>query len=94
MKALEIVYAAIDVVNEQIIDGEKIAKSPDTILLGDDGKIDSLTLVNLVVAVEDHLASKEGVMITLVDEETFSSGEHLLRTVGSLATLIERKMKS
>lgn len=94
MKALEIVYAAIDVVNEQIVDGPKIPKSPDTILLGDDGVIDSLTLVNLVVAVEDHLASKENVSVTLVDEETFSSEDQPLRSVGSLAQLVERKMKS
>lgn len=94
MKALDIVYAAVDVVNEQIVDGPKIPKSPDTILLGDDGVIDSLTLVNLVVAIEDHLASKQGVSVTLVDEETFSSEDQPLRSIQSLAQLVERKMQS
>lgn len=94
MNALEIVYAAIDLVNEQIVDGSKISKSPETILLGDDGVIDSLTLVNLVVAIEDHLASKQGLTVTLVDEDTFSAEDQPLRSVGSLAQLVERKMKS
>lgn len=94
MNALEIVYAAIDVVNEQIVDAPKIPKSPETILLGDEGVIDSLTLVNLVVAIEDYLASKRGLNVTLVDEETFSAEDQPLRSVGSLAQLVGRKMQS
>lgn len=94
MNAQDYLFMAIDTVNEQITDGPKIDKSPETILFGDDSTIDSLTFVNLVVSIEDLAATKGGVSFTLVDEESFSAADAPFRTVASLTTLIEKKLNS
>jgi acyl carrier protein len=93
MSMLSYVYEAIDIVNEQIQDGTKIEKSPDTVLFGDDSALDSLTFVNLVVAIEDLVVAKTGISFTLVDEETFSAADAPFRTVSSLADLLEKKTR-
>ena len=92
MPSLDLVYEAIDLVNEQILTGPKIGKTTDTVLLGEDGAIDSLSLVNLVVAVEELVADRLGKSITLVDEETFTDESRPLATVGSLASLVDQKL--
>lgn len=93
MNTISYVYEAIDIVNEQIQDGPRIEKSPDTVLFGDDSALDSLTFVNLVVAIEDLVTNKSGISFTLVDEDTFSAADAPFRTVSSLAELIEKKLR-
>jgi acyl carrier protein len=92
MTALNLVYDAIDIVNEQIVSGTKIGKTENTVLLGEEGTIDSLSLVNLVVAVEEIVLDRLGKAITLVDEETFTDESRPLATVGSLASLVDKKL--
>ncbi|WP_426026888.1 hypothetical protein [Brevundimonas sp. TWP2-3-4b2] len=92
MNFLSLVFDAIDIVNEQIVTGSKIGKTADTVLLGEEGTIDSLSLVNLVVAVEELVADRTGKAITLVDEETFTDESRPLATVGSLASLVDKKL--
>ena len=92
MNSLDLIYEAIDVVNEQILVGPKIGKTADTVLLGEEGTVDSLSLVNLVVAVEELVADRLGQTITLVDEETFTDESRPLATVGSLASLVDKKL--
>jgi acyl carrier protein len=52
MHALQLIYKAVDEVNTQNPDAPQIVKSPDTTLLDSKNGIDSLMLVNLVVAIE------------------------------------------
>ena len=92
MNSLDLIYEAIDVVNEQILVGPKIGKTADTVLLGEEGTVDSMSLVNLVVAVEELVADRLGQTITLVDEETFTDESRPLATVGSLASLVDKKL--
>lgn len=93
MNVIDVIYESIDIVNEQIIDGPKIEKSKETILLGDASLVDSLSLVNLVVAIEDAVSRYVGKPVSLVDEELLSSTDQPLRSVGSLAVFIENKIK-
>lgn len=87
---LALVYAGIDEVNGQLKDRPEIEKKPDTRLLGGDRGLDSLTFVNLVVAIEDQVREKRGVSVLLVDEDNIASEEHPFRTVSSLAVYLER----
>ncbi len=87
---LRLVYTAIDEVNQQAADGASISKTPDTRLLGGDKGLDSLTFVNLVVAVEEQIQNNLGKSVVLVDEESMALQEHPFRTLGSLATYIEK----
>ena len=78
---LGLVYSAIDEVNAQSADGTAIAKTPETRLLGGDRGLDSLTFVNLVVALEEQIQSGLGQAIVLVDEDSMGLQEHPFRTV-------------
>lgn len=96
MTATDLVFAAIDSVNQQVEDGgggmQPVPKSRDVVLMGDGSALDSLTLVNLIVAVEDQIAEKTGKMVTLVDEDIFSAENYPLNTVGSLIELVNSKL--
>ena len=94
MEYASVIFDAIDIVNEQIIDGPKIAKSLDTELLSESSNVDSLSLVNLLVAIEDGLARQLGRPVSLVDENLISSSDQPLRTVGSLASYIKTRIES
>ena len=90
--AVEIVQAAIAEVNEQNDEGPAIGAAPETVLLGPDGVADSLTLVNIVVAVEQELESRTGAYVTLIEDDTVLADDGPLRTVGSLAEFVAGKI--
>lgn len=88
--ALVLVYAAIDEINGQSGDGTVIEKKPETLLLGSDKGVDSLTFVNLVVAIEEQIEQKRGVSIVLIDGDSMALQEHPFRTIGTLADYVEK----
>jgi acyl carrier protein len=87
---LELVYKAIDEVNAHTTDGALIEKGPDVPLLGSDKGVDSLTFVNLVVAIEEQIHKTLKKSVVLVDEDSMMLQEHPFRTVGTLATYVEK----
>ena len=87
---LGLVYSAIDEVNAQSAAEVVIAKTPDTRLLGGDRGLDSLTFVNLVVALEEQIQNGLGQSVVLVDENSMALQEHPFRTVGTLADYVEK----
>ena len=91
---LAIIYAAIDELNGQSIDGSKIQKSVETQLLAKGSGLDSLAFVNLIVAVEGQLETSLGLSVVLVDEDSMSLQENPFRTVGSLASYVEAVVAS
>jgi len=90
---LEIVYAALDEADAQSLEGVPVKKSPDAPLLGSDQGVDSLTIVNLVVAIEELIQNKFGKTVVLVDEDSMALQEHPFRTVGTLAAYVEKVIK-
>lgn len=85
----EIIYAAIDEVNEESEDGVVIAKNPLTALLGSDSSVDSLTLVRLLVTVERLIDEKAGKSIVIVDESSFEADHSPFATVQSLTLHVD-----
>lgn len=92
MNGLEIIYKAVDDINENQGEQFKIVKSPDTVLLGDGSSVDSLQLVNLVSTIELIVQDDFGKSIALVDEAVFSAPEQPLSTLGSLAAYVDKLM--
>jgi acyl carrier protein len=82
------VYSAIDEVNAQSAGEALIAKTPDARLLGGERGLDSLTFVNLVVAIEEQIQNELGKSVVLVDEDSMALQEHPFRTVGTLADYV------
>jgi acyl carrier protein len=87
---LRLIYAAIDEVNAQALDGRVVEKHRETALLGGDQGIDSLTFVNLIVALEEQIQQSLRKSVVLVDENSMSLQDQPFRTVGTLADYVER----
>lgn len=84
--AISVVHNAIDDIND--LRETPITKDEASILFGNNGQLDSLELVNLVVALEEQLADKGFDGISLVDEKAMSQHRSPFRTVDSLSDYI------
>src|SRR5262249_58030703 len=91
-RVLEAVYRAIDEVNLQLPADRRLKKSSETALFGRAGSLDSLGLVNLIVAVEQAVEDELGASVTLADEKAMSQNASPFRTVGSLAAYVQRQL--
>ena len=80
---------SIEEFNRQLENEDQLEKSTDTVLFGENGKLDSLGLINLVVAVEQNIEDEFDVTITLADERAMSQETSPFRTVGTLTDYIE-----
>ena len=84
------VYAAADDIGARSAGGAPLEKSPDAPLLSGNEGVDSLTLVNLVVAIEERLFSTTGKTVVLVDEDSLAHEKNPFRTLGTLSDYVER----
>jgi acyl carrier protein len=74
--------------NKQLAVGNRLATSPDTILIGDGGSLDSLGLITLFVSIEQELASKHGLSCPLLDTVTSDENTDSMDTIAKLAQWI------
>jgi acyl carrier protein len=89
----QVLFAAIGEINEQLPPGQTIAAEKSTMLFGKDGVLDSLTLVNLIVAAEQKVQETLGISITLADERAMSQKNSPFKSVESLAQYIVMLVK-
>src|SRR4029079_11772753 len=57
---LEQIYAALDAVNSQLPPSRRLSRTPETVIVGPGGALDSLGLVNFVLAVEEKMGDAIG----------------------------------
>jgi acyl carrier protein len=88
---IDIIYLAIDDYN-QINLNNMITKTPNTLLYGQEGKLDSLGLVNLILAVEEKLLDKYNKNISLADDKAFSEKKSPFSNISILAEFICNKI--
>jgi hypothetical protein len=70
-----------------------LTSDPALVLIGEGGRLDSLALVNFVVALERRLAEHTGRNVSVVD--LLTSGDTIpFDTLGSLRDLLVRRMES
>ena len=81
---VDAVYQAVDELNAMRSPDKQVPKSLETVLSGPSGILDSLGLVNLVVAIEEKLEDAFGVMINLADQKAVASDLNPFRTLGTL----------
>jgi len=78
----------------QSLDNKIIVKdNSDAHLYGKKGQLDSLGLINLLVATEQNIEDDFDVSITIADERAMSQKHSPFRTVGTLADYIEILLK-
>ena len=89
-RAIALVYDAIDVVNPQLPAGRRLQKTPETIIVGVGGALDSLGVVTFVLALEEKAASA-GTSVTLLHEDMLVE-DSPLRTVESVSRYLAERM--
>ena len=92
-KILKTIYKTIDETNEVLAPEKQLDKSPDTILFGQSGHLDSMGLVNFIITLEELIKEEFGVNIVLADERAMSQKNSPFRTVGSFADYIFALLK-
>jgi acyl carrier protein len=85
-----VIYESLDEVNEQLPSDQRIQKSPDTILVGRAGGLDSLGFVNFIALVEEKCAHKYGITVSLM--EGSSSEDAALEDVRSFADSLFQRL--
>lgn len=83
--ALGAVTAAVDEINLSQPEGAQISKEPDAVLFGEGSSLDSVGLVQVVMAAEAHLAEQTGVDVVLASEAAMSRKRSPYRSLRLLA---------
>jgi len=86
-----IVYSAIDALNEQLAADQRLNKSPETILLGANGSLDSLAFINLIVLLEEKCYDHCQVVLSLT-EDGQNSNDNPFHTVETLADYLDQRI--
>ena len=81
---LQLIYSCIDDVNLMLAEDASLNKNLDAIIVGEGGVLDSLSLINLLVAIEEELNLLLKVQFFLLDEELLGDSEGPYQTVGHL----------
>ena len=86
---MEVVFAAVDEVNQQLRRAQRLDKALDTVISGEGGRLDSLGLVNLVFAIEQKVEQDFGLSVTLADDVVMAQEQNPFRTLGTLAEYLQ-----
>ena len=88
----EIVYSAIEFLNEELAGKETLKPQCETILIGPDSDLSSLQIINLVVRVEEEITIFSGVDINLTDDESIFNPDGPLRTVKAFIDYLKNEV--
>lgn len=91
-RVLQLIFSAIDEVNQQLPPQGRVAKSETAVITGSDGSLDSLALLNLIVTAEGLVDAALHTSVSLASALMESDGT-LPRTVGELADLIVSRLE-
>jgi len=84
---VEIIFNSIEELNQQI--DVQISKELNTKLLGKDGGLDSIDLVNLITIIEEKVEDLTGNYIPIADERALSLEKSPFKTIESLVNYLE-----
>lgn len=82
------IFQAIDEFNKHLLIEHRIDKSDDTILMGRKSVIDSMAMVNLIVAIEKYINKEFNANITLNDDKMLFMQESPFKTIRSFINYI------
>ncbi len=93
MEIKEILKLAIDELNEQLEDDEKVEFSDDVRFIGSKACIDSITFVTLISIIEELIEEKYNKTIHLVNEKAFSQKRSPFYSIETMSAYIEDLLK-
>jgi acyl carrier protein len=82
------IYDAIDEINEDLEQSEKILKTDDAQIFGTGSSLDSMGLVNLITLIEQRIEDETGKFISIADEKAMSMQSSPFKTVATLKDYI------
>lgn len=95
-RVLKSIFGALGEVNQQLPQEQRLVLSEDTVLIAgtENRNIDSLGLVNLIVATEQKVEEELGASINLTNGKLIGNNYNYIETVGSLAEYISHLLKN
>ena len=88
----EIVYSAIEFLNEELAGKETLKPQGETILIGPDSDLSSLQIINLVIRVEEEITIFSGVDINFTDDESIFNPDGPLRNVKAFIDYLKNEV--
>jgi acyl carrier protein len=92
-KVLECVYAAVDEANLDRAGEPPIEKSPETPIFGTADALDSLGLINFIVAAEESVERAFGAQVVLGDDRALSAEPSPFRSIGALVEYVAEVLR-
>jgi acyl carrier protein len=90
---LPVVYKGLDELNQQRARNQRLQATPECVLFGESGNLNSLELSNFIVLIEQLVQEKFDVEIDLTDGDPFSPESGHMRTAGTLAAHISNLVR-
>jgi hypothetical protein len=87
-KIAQMLFNVVDELNQLRPVDEHLTKDLEAPLAGDDGRLDSAGLINLIAVTEQKAAEELGKPILLTDERTLSQVNQVFSTLGTLADYV------
>lgn len=91
-RVMKTILETIDEFNEEHPEDQRI-HSPGGVLFGDSGQLDSVGLLNLIVATEEAIEDEFGTQITLADEQAMAQDANPFETAASLAEYVVKRLE-
>ena len=89
----EILKEAIEELNEQLDDDEKVVYGEETRFIGSQACIDSITFVTFITIIEEIIEYKLDKTVHLVNEKAFSSKRSPFYSIATMTEYIEDLVK-
>lgn len=89
-RILKAIYIAVDKVNTQLPVGTKLEKSPDAVLYGTSGVLESLDFVTFIMEIEEQIQEEFGVDLMITDENLLSKEKSPFSTLGTLTEYLAK----
>jgi acyl carrier protein len=95
-KITQTIFEVVDEINQMLPPEQQLQKSTETVLVGQESRLDSLGLVNFIVATEQKIEEEfDGATIMLADSMALPEESSPLTTIGRLvnhlSTLLEQE---
>lgn len=90
---LDVILNAVDELNRQLPEAARLARDRSALLIGKGGILDSLSLITLMVGIEERLQARLGLSLALLDEEMLAQPEGHYRSIDSLSNWILDKAR-
>ena len=88
-KIAQMLFNVVDELNELRPADEHLVKDLEAPLAGENGRLDSAGLINLIAVAEEKATEEFGIPILLTDDRTLSQVNQVFRTLGALAEYIQ-----